>query len=70
MKRIGIVCWSVLTLALFAASMLAQQPPATTSPVPSASAASPEVPKVVTERLNQLDQKVAVRDRSKKQANL
>ena len=56
----GIVCRSVLTLVLLAVPLLAQQAPATTSPtIPSASASSPEVPQAVTEKLNQLDQKVA-----------
>ncbi len=60
MKRMGIVCCSVLTLVLLAVPLLAQQAPATTSPAtPSASAFSPEVPQAVTEKLNQLDQKVA-----------
>jgi len=59
MKRMGIVCCSVLTLVLLAVPLLAQQSPATASPVtPSASASSPEVPQAVTEKLNQLEQKV------------
>ncbi len=59
MKRMGIVCCSVLTLVLLAFPLFAQQSPATTSPVtPSASASSPEVPRAVTEKLNQLEQKV------------
>ena len=59
MKRMGIVCCSVLTLVLLAAPLMAQQAPATTSPAPpSASASSPEVPPAVTEKLNQLEQKV------------
>ena len=59
MKRMGIVCCSVLTLVLLAVPLLAQQAPATTSPATSsASASSPEVPLAVTEKLNQLEQKV------------
>jgi ammonium transporter, Amt family len=59
MKRMGMVCCSVLTLVLLAVPLLGQQSPATASPAtPSASATSPEVPQAVTERLNQLEQKV------------
>jgi ammonium transporter, Amt family len=59
MKRMGIVCCSVLTLVLLAVPLLAQQSPATASPAtPSASASSPEVPQAITEKLNQLEQKV------------
>ena len=59
MKRMGIVCCSVLTLVLLAVPLLAQQAPATTSPAPpSASASSPAVPPAVTEKLNQLEQRV------------
>ena len=60
MKCMGIVCCSVLTLVLLAIPLLAQQAPATASPAsPSASASSPEVPPAVTEKLNQLEKKVA-----------
>ncbi len=55
MKRMGIVCCSVLTLVLLAVPLLAQQSPATPPP---ASAPSLPVPQAVTERLNQLEQKV------------
>ncbi len=59
MKRMGIVCCSVLTLVLLAFPLLAQQSPATASPAtPSASSSTPEVPPAVRERLNQLEQKV------------
>jgi Amt family ammonium transporter len=59
MKRMGIVCCSLLTLVLLAVPLMAQPAPATASPVsPSASASSPEVPRAVTEKLNQLEQKV------------
>jgi ammonium transporter, Amt family len=59
MKRMGIVCCSVLTLVLLAVPLLAQQAPAAASPAaPSASASSPEAPPAVTEKLNQLEQKV------------
>jgi Amt family ammonium transporter len=58
MKRMGIVCCSVLTLVLLAFPLRAQQSPATASPAtPSASSSAPEVPPAVTERLNQLEQK-------------
>src|SRR5271157_4121942 len=55
MKRMGIVCCSVLALVLLAVPLLAQQSPATTPP---ASAPSSQVPQAVTERLNQLEQRV------------
>jgi Amt family ammonium transporter len=59
MKRMGIVCCSLLTLVLLAVPLTAQQAPATAPPAsPSASASSPEVPPGVTEKLNQLEQKV------------
>ena len=59
MKRMGIVCCSVLTLVLLAVPLLAQQAPAAAAPAaPSASASSPGVPPTATERLNQLEQKV------------
>jgi Amt family ammonium transporter len=59
MKRMGIVCCVALTLVLLAVPLLAQQSPASTSPAtPSASASSPEIPPAVTEKLNQLEQKV------------
>ena len=59
MKRMGIRCYSLLILALLAVPLLAQQSPTSTPATPSASVASPEVPKAVTDKLNQLDQKVA-----------
>jgi ammonium transporter, Amt family len=60
MKRMGIVCCTVLTLVLLAVPLFAQQAPVATSPAnPSASASSLEVPPAVTEKLNQLEQKVA-----------
>jgi Amt family ammonium transporter len=53
MKRLGVLCCCLLFVSLFPAPRLhAQQSP-------SASAASQETPKAITERLNQLDQKVA-----------
>ena len=60
MKRMGILCCCLLTLVLSTLPAHAQQAPAS-SPVtsPAASAASPEVPKAITDKLNQLDQKVA-----------
>src|SRR5271168_3649228 len=56
MKRMGIVCCCVLALMLLGIPLLAQQSPATTAP--SASTTSPEVPPSVTDKLNQIDQKV------------
>jgi ammonium transporter, Amt family len=58
MKRMGIRCCSLLILALIAAPLWAQQSSNNASATPSASAASPEVPKAVTDKLNQLEQKV------------
>jgi Amt family ammonium transporter len=59
MKRMGIVCCSLLTMVLLAVPLTGQQAPATAPPArPSASASSPEVPPAVTEKLNQLEQKV------------
>jgi Amt family ammonium transporter len=59
MKRMGIVCCSFLALMLLAAPLFAEQTPSTSSPAtPSAYAASPEVPPAVTEKWNQLEQKV------------
>src|SRR5271167_1028267 len=55
----GIVCCGVLTLVLLAVPLMAQQTSATTSTdASSASTASPEIPRAVTEKLNQLDQRV------------
>jgi len=59
MKRMGIVCCSVLTLVLLAVPLLAQQSPATASAATtSASASSSEVSPAVTDKLTQLEQKV------------
>src|SRR5208283_4114348 len=55
MKRVGILC-CCLMMVLSALPAPAQQAPATT---PAASTASPEVPKAITDKLNQLDQKVS-----------
>jgi Amt family ammonium transporter len=53
MKRLGVLCCCLLFLSLLPAPRLhAQQ-------APSASTALQETPKAITERLNQLDQKVA-----------
>jgi Amt family ammonium transporter len=53
MKRLGVLCCCLLFLSFLPAPRLqAQQSP-------SASATSQDAPKVITERLNQLDQKVA-----------
>jgi Amt family ammonium transporter len=60
MKRMGMVCCGVGTLLLLAAPLMAQQVPASAAPTsPSASASSPEIPQAVTEKLHQLEQKVA-----------
>jgi ammonium transporter, Amt family len=60
MKRMGILCCCILTLVLISLPIRAQQSPAS-SPVdpPAASAASPDLPRAVADRLGQLDQKVA-----------
>jgi ammonium transporter, Amt family len=59
MKRMGIVCCSVLTLVLLAVPLLAQQTPATASAAsPVASTSSPEGPAAVTQKLKELEQKV------------
>ncbi len=57
MKRMGIACCSVLTLMLLAVPLLAEQSPATA--MPSASASSPVASQAVTDKLNQLEQKIA-----------
>jgi ammonium transporter, Amt family len=58
MKWKGVVCCFVMTLALTAFPLLAQQSPVPATPPASAvSAAKPEVPQALTEKLNQLDQK-------------
>jgi Amt family ammonium transporter len=56
MKRMGVACCLLLTLLLTAVPLLAQQ---TSSPAPASAATSaPDVPRVVNEKLAQLDQKV------------
>jgi Amt family ammonium transporter len=55
MKLIGILCCCLSVLVLGSLPAHAQQSPAAVS----ASAASPEAPKAVTDKLNQLEQKVA-----------
>lgn len=52
MKRLGVLCCCLLILSPLAAPLLRAQTPAS-------SAASPEVPKAITDKLAQLDQKVA-----------
>ncbi|HXP23157.1 MAG TPA: ammonium transporter [Candidatus Sulfotelmatobacter sp.] len=61
MKRMGILCCGLLTMVLLGVPFLrAQQPPApATSPTSAGSAPSPEVPQAVTDKLKELDQKVA-----------
>jgi len=59
MKRMGIAHCSVLALVLLAIPLRAQQSPGTTtSTIPSATAATPETPRTVNDRLKELDQKV------------
>ena len=49
MKRMGIVCCSLLALVLLAVPLTAQQSPSTTSPAaPSVNASAPEEHKAVT----------------------
>jgi ammonium transporter, Amt family len=57
MKCMGMVCCTVFTLILLALPAQAQQAPASTTP--AATSASPEVPKSVTDKLNDLEQKVS-----------
>jgi ammonium transporter, Amt family len=60
MKRMGIACYCFLTLVLFALPLHSQQPAASgSSPGMAVSSSSPEIPKAVSDKLNQLDQKVA-----------
>jgi Amt family ammonium transporter len=60
MKRMGILCCCVLTLVLFAVPLHGQQSPATASPATSSAAtASPEPPRDVSDKLGQLEKKVA-----------
>jgi ammonium transporter, Amt family len=60
MKRMGVWCCLLITLAVITCPLLAQQSPSAAAPPPPASsAAAPEIPKAVTERLNQLEQKAA-----------
>ncbi len=56
MKRLGVACCLLLTLMLAAVPLLAQQAPTAGS---GSSTASAEVPKTVTDKLDQLDQRVA-----------
>ncbi len=59
MKRMGVVCCGLIILVLIAFPLLARQASVSaTPPAPSAGAATPEVPQAVTEKLNQLEQKV------------
>jgi len=58
MKCMGMVCCSVLILVLLALPMQAQQQAPATSPASTPSAAAPETPKAVTDKLNELEQKV------------
>ncbi len=55
MKGMGVVCCCLMILVLTAFPLLAQQSPS--SPASPSLTAAPEVPRVVTEKLNQLEQK-------------
>jgi ammonium transporter, Amt family len=55
MKRVGIACCLLLTSLLMSLPDVAQQAP---SPAPAPSFAAPDVPRVVNDKLAQLDQKV------------
>jgi Amt family ammonium transporter len=61
MKRMGFLCCCSLTVVLLGVPFLcAQQPsPPASSPTPAASAPSPEIPQAVTDKLKELDQRVA-----------
>jgi len=58
MKCMGMVCCSVLILMLLALPMQAQQAPATSPASTTSTAAAPETSKAVTDKLNELEQKV------------
>src|SRR6266446_1237838 len=58
MKRAALCSWFAIGLFLLALPLPAQQAPATSSPA-SASAASPQTSKEVSDKLSQLDQRVA-----------
>ena len=61
MKRMGFLCCCLLAMGLLGVAFLcARQPsPSPSSPAAAASASSPEVPQAVTDKLKELDQKVA-----------
>jgi len=61
MKRMGFLCCCLLAMVLLGVPFLcAQQPsPSASSPAAAAGASSPEVPQAVTDKLKELDQKVA-----------
>jgi Amt family ammonium transporter len=60
MKRMGFLCCCLLTMVLLGVPFLcAQQPSPPASSPAAASTSSPEVPQAVTEKLKELDQKVA-----------
>jgi Amt family ammonium transporter len=58
MKRMGVLFCCLLSLLLYGMPLLAQQPAAPAAPTSSSNSTSPELPKAVTEKLNQLDQRV------------
>ena len=61
MKRMGFLCCCLLTMVLLGVPFLCAQQP--TSPasslIPAASAPAPEIPQAVTDKLKELDQRVA-----------
>jgi ammonium transporter, Amt family len=60
MKHVGRKCCFLMTMVLAACPLLAQQtPPANAASSPAASAPAPEIPKALSDKLKQLDDKVA-----------
>jgi len=61
MKRMGFLCCCLLTMVLLGVSFLCAQQPTSpaSSPTPAASAPTPEIPQAVTDKLKELDQRVA-----------
>jgi len=61
MKRMGFLCCGLLTMVLLGVPFLCAQQPISpaSSLTPRASAPSPEIPQAVTDKLKELDQRVA-----------
>src|SRR5271169_5050338 len=60
MQRLGFACCCLFTMVMLALPVHSQQSPASaSSPAVTASPSSPEVPKAISDKLDQLDQKVA-----------